>query len=195
MSFRDLSIRARISAGLVLILLLAVLSNVYALARNVSVKYEATEVASSWIPAIENLGHMKGYVAEHYLMVSDRVAGRDAATDPAAFAPRLQELEARLAKPTEVYAATLLTYTADNAAQGDAEKALYADYQAKRDAYFTQARQTLERLAQGPDPDALATLQRQFADQAPASFRRAYDAMSPSSSSTSKAQPVPPSLS
>ncbi|MFY7905832.1 MAG: hypothetical protein ACOVO0_06790, partial [Burkholderiaceae bacterium] len=64
MSFRDLSIRARISAGLVLILLLAVLSNVYALARNVSVKYEATEVASSWIPAIENLGHMKGYVAE-----------------------------------------------------------------------------------------------------------------------------------
>lgn len=177
MSFRDLSIRARISAGLVLILVLAVLSNVYALVRNVSVKYEATEVASSWIPAIENLGHMKGYVAEHYLMVSDRVAGRDAATDPAAFARRVQELEARLAKATEVYAATLLTYTADNAAQGDAEKALYADYQAKRDAYFTQARQTLERLAQAPDPDALATLQRQFADQAPASFRRAYDAM------------------
>ena len=176
MGLQSLGIRARITAGLSVILLLAVLSSAYALIRNDSVKYEATEVAASWIPAIENLGHMKGYVAEHYLMVSDRVAGRDATTEAAAFAQGLQALEGKLAKATEVYAATLLTYAAGDP-QADVEKALYADYQAKRDAYLKQARLALERLGQGNDADAVEAARRQFADQAPGQFRSAYGAM------------------
>ena len=176
MGLQSLGIRARITAGLAVILLLAVLSSAYALFRNETIKYEATEVAASWIPAIENLGHMKGYVAEHYLMVSDRVAGRDAGTDAAAFAVRLQAVEGKLGKATEIYAATLLTYASGDP-QAAVEKALYADYQTKRDTYFKQARQALERLSPGAAPEAVDTARRQFAEQAPGQFRSAYDAM------------------
>jgi methyl-accepting chemotaxis protein-1 (serine sensor receptor) len=84
MIFDNWGIRTRITAGLALILLLSVLSAVNSLYKNTKVKYETSEVAASWIPAIENLGHMKGFVADHYLAVSDRMAGRDT-SDAAAF--------------------------------------------------------------------------------------------------------------
>ena len=166
----NLSIRTRITAGLAIILLLAVLSAANSLYRNQSVKYESGEVAASWIPAIENLGHMKGFLADHYLRASERVAGRDT-SDPAAFADKLKTMESSLAKATDIYAATLLTYTDDNKAQGDAEKALYADYQAKRDAYFTLAQAGL-----AGQPDAAAA-QTEFFSKAPAAFQQAYAAM------------------
>jgi methyl-accepting chemotaxis protein len=205
MRFNDFSIRARISTGLVLILILAVLNTANALYRNQSVKYEAGDVATSWIPAIENLGHMKGFVADHYLMVSDRMAGRDRSSE-AAFADKLKSLGVALDKATEVYAATLLTYTDPNDPQAIAEKALYADYQAKRDAYFQLARLGLEALATNSGDvekaqqaqqqfiqlarlglEALATnsgdvekaqqAQQQFSERAPPAFRQAYEAM------------------
>jgi methyl-accepting chemotaxis protein-1 (serine sensor receptor) len=106
-----LGICARMTVGLSLILRLAVLSAGNSLYQNRSVKYESGEVASSWIPAIENPGHMKGFVAEHDLMVSDRLAGRER-SDPGGFARKLQDNGSALAKATEVYAATLLTYNA-----------------------------------------------------------------------------------
>ncbi|MBC7918629.1 MAG: HAMP domain-containing protein [Rhodoferax sp.] len=177
MNFNNLGIRARITVGLALILLLAVLSTANSLYRNISVKYEAGEVGSSWIPAIENLGHMKGFVADHYLAVSDRMAGRDT-SDAAAFASKLQAVETELGKATEVYAATLLTYTAENAAQGDAEKALYADYQAKRDQYFKVARSGLAGLGEAAGaPEKMEALQKEFSASAPPAFRNAYSAM------------------
>ena len=177
MDFGNWGIRARIATGMVVILVLAVLSTGNALYRNISVKYEAGEVSSSWIPAIENIGRMKGYVADHYLIVSDRMAGRDT-TDVAAFAARLQRLEADLSKATDIYAATLLTYTEDNAAQGNAEKALYADYQSKRDAYLKVVRLGLDVGNGGSnDPDKMLTARRQFGEQSPVTFRAAYDAM------------------
>ena len=49
MNFSQFGIRARITAGLALILLLAVLSTANSLFKNISVKYESSEVASSWI--------------------------------------------------------------------------------------------------------------------------------------------------
>ena len=58
MNFNDFGIRTRITAGLALILFLAVLSTGISLKNNVSVKYESGEVSGSWIPAIDNLGHM-----------------------------------------------------------------------------------------------------------------------------------------
>jgi len=177
MNFNNLGIRARITVGLALILLLAVLSTANSLYRNISVKYEAGEVGSSWIPAIENLGHMKGFVADHYLAVSDRMAGRDT-SDAATFANKLQGVEKELEKATEVYAATLLTYTPENAAQGNAEKALYADYQAKRDQYFKVARSGLAGLTEAAGaPEKMEALQKDFAANAPAAFRSAYVAM------------------
>ena len=84
MNLNDFGIRTRITAGLALILFLAVLSTGMSLKNNVSVKFESGEVSGSWIPAIANLGHMKGFVADHYLAVSDRMAGRDT-SDAAAF--------------------------------------------------------------------------------------------------------------
>jgi methyl-accepting chemotaxis protein len=177
MSLNDLSIRARITAGLALILLLAVVSTAQSLYRNISVKYETSEVSSSWIPAIDNLGHMKGFVADHYLAVSDRMAGRDI-SDASTFSSKLQGIELALTKATEVYAATLLTYTEDNAAQGDAEKALYADYQKKRDAYFRAAQAGLTGLtAASGDATKLAAVQKAFSAEAPAAFRESYQAM------------------
>ncbi len=177
MSLNDLSIRARITAGLALILLLAILSTAQSLYRNISVKYETGEVSNSWIPAIDNLGHMKGFVAEHYFAVSDRMAGRDT-SDASAFSSKLQGIESALSKATEVYAATLLTYTEDNAAQGDAEKALYADYQKKRDAYFKVAQSGLAGLAAAAgDADKQAAIQKAFSADAPQAFRESYQAM------------------
>jgi methyl-accepting chemotaxis protein len=177
MNFNDLSIRTRITGGLALILLLAVLSTANSLYKNVAVRYDASEVAGSWIPAIENLGHMKGFVADHYLAVSDRMAGRDA-SDTATFAKKLQELESELGKATEVYAATLLTYTEETAELGKREKALYADYQAKRDVYFKLSQAGLKGLADAANaPDALAPAQQEFAAKAPKAFREAYVAM------------------
>jgi len=177
MNFNDLGIRTRITAGLALILLMAILSTANSLYRNISVKYESGEVAGSWIPAIENLGHMKGFVADHYLATSDRMAGRDT-SDAAAFAKKLQVIEDSLSKATEIYAATLLTYTEENAAQGDAEKALYADYKTKRDAYFLLAQKGLKGLADAAQsPDKVTAVQQEFSAKAPEAFRGAYAAM------------------
>jgi methyl-accepting chemotaxis protein len=177
MNINSLGIRARITVGLALILLLAVLSAANALYRNISVKYESGEVAGSWIPAIENLGHMKGFVAEHYLMVSDRLAGRDP-SDTAAFASKLQTVETELAKATEIYAATLLTYTEESKVQGDAEKALYADYQTKRDAYFKVAKESLAGVeTAGAAEEQQGLARKLFSDKGPTDFRAAYTAM------------------
>ena len=177
MNLNDFGIRVRITAGLALILFLAVLSTGMALKNNVSVKFESGEVSGSWLPAIDNLGHMKGFVADHYLAVSDRMAGRDA-SDAASFDKKIQTIESDLAKATEVYAATLLTYTEESAAQGNAEKALYADYQAKRDAYFKLAQTGLKGLADAAGAaDKLAPVQQSFGEKAPDAFRQAYVAM------------------
>ena len=176
MNINSLGIRARITVGLALILLMAVLSAANSFYRNISVKYESGEVSGSWIPAIENLGHMKGFVADHYLMVSDRMAGRDA-SDGAAFAAKLQKVEAELAKATEIYAATLLTYTEESKLQGDAEKALYADYRAKRDVYFKVAKESLAGVEGSGGGEKQDLARKLFADKAPADFRAAYAAM------------------
>ena len=146
MDFNGFGIRARITAGLALILSLAVLSTGIPLKNNVSVKYESGEVSGSWIPAIDNLGHMKDFVTDHYLAVSDRMAGRDQ-SDATSFTKKIQTIESELTKATEVYAATLITYTEESAAQGNTEKALHADYQAKPDAYFKLAQTGLSGLA------------------------------------------------
>ena len=177
MNFNNLGIRARITGGLALILLLAVLSAAHAFYKNISVKYNASEVASSWIPAIENLGHMKGFVADHYLAASDRMAGRDT-SDAASFSKKLQDIDAALGKATEIYAATLLTYTEETAAQGNAEKALYADYQTKRDTYFKLSQSSLSAVAEaGTAADKASAAQQAFASKAPTAFREAYLAM------------------
>src|SRR5574343_822969 len=112
MNLSNLGIRARITGGLALILLLSVLSTAYSLYRNVVTKYEAGQVSTSWVPAIENLGHMKGHLAEHYFAVSERMAGQDASS-PAEFARRLAEIEASLVRTTEVYAKTIDDYLPD----------------------------------------------------------------------------------
>ena len=127
MNLNNFSIRTRITAGLVIILLLALLSTANSLYRNISIKFESGEVAASWIPAIENLGHMKGLLAEHHFSVTDRVDGRDS-TDVSAFVQKLKANDDALNKATEVYAATLLSYLPGDP-NADKEKALYADYQ------------------------------------------------------------------
>ncbi|WP_138513814.1 methyl-accepting chemotaxis protein [Rhodoferax bucti] len=176
MNFKPLGIRARITVGLAVILALAIVSAANSLYRNLSVKFESGEVATSWIPAIENLGNMKGYLADHYLLVSDRIGGRDL-EDAASFAKRVAGLNDALRKATEVYAATLLTYEAGDP-QADAEKALFADYQAKRDAYFKTIDVGLDAVgaAQGAE-EMLILARKDFADKAPQAFRQTYDAM------------------
>lgn len=74
MSFNDLTIRLRITIGMGLILLLAVLSTAFTLYQNISIKFETGEVAESWIPAIENLGRMKDQLSNHYLAVGRRLS-------------------------------------------------------------------------------------------------------------------------
>ncbi len=168
MNFSSWGIRARITAGIGLVLLLAVLSAVNSLYKNIAVKYESGEVAASWIPAIENLGRMKGFIAEYYIAVSDRLGQRDT-SEASAFARKLQANQDQLDKATQVYAATLLTYLPDDP-KGPQEKALYADYQAKRDAFFKVSQAALNAA---PDDPAGKALQ----DKLPAAFADAYAAM------------------
>jgi methyl-accepting chemotaxis protein-1 (serine sensor receptor) len=176
MNINNLGIRARITAGLALILLLAVLSAAYALYRNVDAKFEATQVSTSWIPAIENLGHMKGFLAEHYLAVSDRMAGHDT-SEAGAFDKKLQDIESALNKATDIYAATLLDYLPDDP-QGPIEKGLYQDYQAKRDAYFAAAKRGIEsvKVAAG-DTEKLSAASNEFGVGGSARFSGSYAAM------------------
>ncbi|BDT70930.1 hypothetical protein os4_04380 [Comamonadaceae bacterium OS-4] len=176
MNLNHLGIRARITLGLALILVLAILSAANSLYRNMSVKFESGEVATSWIPAIENLGNMKGFVADHYLLVSDRVGGRDK-QDLATFNRRLNENGEALRKATEIYAATLLSYEAGDP-QADAEKALFAEYQTQRDAYFGIVKAVLDGMgsASGSE-EALARARDDFAAKAPAAFQQTFGAM------------------
>jgi len=176
MNFSQFGIRARITAGLALILLLAVLSTANSLFKNISVKYETSEVASSWIPAIENLGHMKGFVADHYLLVSDRMAGRVGA-NAQEFDKKLQSIQSQWSKATGEYAATLQTYHAGDP-QADIEKALYATYQTQRDSYFQIAKAGVAGMADAADDASKQQLvQQAFSSQGPEAFAKAYSAM------------------
>ena len=76
-------------------------------------------MATSWIPAIENLGHMKSFLSEHSLVTNDRLAVQGS-LDAVSFQKKTEELESSLAKATEIYAATLLTYSDASSAQGNA---------------------------------------------------------------------------
>jgi methyl-accepting chemotaxis protein len=173
---KNMSIKARIALGLGLILLFAVLNAGFSIYRNISAKYESGEVANSWIPAIENLGHMKGFLADHYLLVNDRVAGRDT-SDAAAFDKKLQDIQAELARATAVYAKTLETYLPDDP-NGPIEKALYKDYSEQRDAYFKAA----DAAAKGVNDaagaaDQLDAVRQGFSTTGPKDFRAAYTGM------------------
>jgi len=177
MNWYQLGIRARITLGLVVILGLTVLSAANALYQNISVKYEAGEVANSWIPAIENLGRMKAYLSEHYLLTNDRLAVQGS-LDAMSFQNKMKALDTELAKATEVYAATLLTYNDENKAEGDAEKALFADYQTKRDAYFALAKTSAQAVEEAMgDDDQLLIIRQTYAVKGPPAFRQAHDAM------------------
>jgi methyl-accepting chemotaxis protein len=168
MNFNNFGIRARITLGLGLILLLAVLSAANSLYRNIDIKFQTGEVAASWVPALENLGHMKGFIADHYLAVSGRMAGHDK-SDPAAFAKKLKDTEEALTKATGIYAQTLESYLPDDP-MGPKEKGLYADYQTKRDVYFKLAQTGVAGMT---DEAARA----EFDAKAPEAFQRAYTAM------------------
>jgi len=141
MDLNKLSIRWRITLGMLLILLLALLSAGNLFIRNITIKYETREVANSWIPAIENLGDMKDVLSEHFLTVTDRLGGRNT-DDPAVFAGRLKALEDDLAHKTDIYAATLESYLPGDP-QADQEKAIYAQYQQARGAYFEAVKSAL----------------------------------------------------
>ncbi|GAB4214609.1 MAG: hypothetical protein Fur007_11140 [Rhodoferax sp.] len=175
MFLNHLGVRARITLGLALILLLSVLSAGTTLVLNRTVKFETGEVATSWIPAIENLGYMKGFLAQHYVETSDATA--QSAAKAAEVSTNLKSIEAQLAKATEIYAATLLTYEAGDP-KADQEKALYADYQAKRDAYFKASSAVMSVLADaGSTAEVQELARRQFADNGPKAFRLASAAM------------------
>lgn len=141
MNFNNLSIRLRIALGLSLVLLLALLSAGNTLYQNIRVKFETAQVSESWVPAIDNLGGMKDALSDHYLLASDRLAGRNT-EDAAQFAVRVQELDTRLSRATDIYAATLESYLPGDP-QADQEKALYARYRESRDAYFSAAKSAL----------------------------------------------------
>ncbi|QDL53010.1 methyl-accepting chemotaxis protein [Rhodoferax aquaticus] len=177
MKLNNFGIRVRITVGLAAILLLAVLSAANSLYQNISVKYEAGEVANSWIPAIENLGRMNAYLSDHYTATSDRLAIQGN-LDAMSFQKVTTESSTNLAKATEIYAATLLTYSDETAAQGEAEKALFADYQAKRDAYFKLAKDGSQAVedAMG-DENVLLLVRQQYSGTMPEAFKKAHAAM------------------
>jgi methyl-accepting chemotaxis protein-1 (serine sensor receptor) len=174
MHLNRFSIRTRITAGLTLILALAVLGTAQALWQNQTIKYEATEVADSWIPAIENIGHMKDALAAHYLVASDHMANSGSNADTVQ--AQLDVIENKLTKATEVYAATLLTYEPGDP-QGAAEQKLYEAYQASRDAWFKVVRQGMEGTAVTQPPELAELARSLYLDSGPGAYRVASEAM------------------
>jgi len=174
MNLNRFSIRTRITAGLTLILALAVLGTAQALWQNQTIKYETSEVADSWIPAIENIGHMKDALAGHYLLASDHMAnpGSNADTVQA----QLDVIEKKLSKATEVYAATLLTYE-PGSEQAAAEQKLFEAYQGLRDAWFKVVRQGMEGTAVTQPPELAELARSLYLDSGPAAYRAASGAM------------------
>ena len=175
MSFNDLTIRLRITIGMGLILLLAVLSTAFTLYQNISIKYETGEVAESWIPAIENLGRMKDQLSNHYLAVGRRLSSGEQ-SGAEAFAQQLKTIEDTLTQATDIYAATLLTYQPGDPAAA-VEERLYAEYRSKRDAYMKLAHDSLQKFQDAMGPWELQSIQEQFFNEGPALFQGAFDAM------------------
>ncbi|MDT8990823.1 methyl-accepting chemotaxis protein [Curvibacter sp. APW13] len=173
---KNLSIKARITLGLAAILAFALASAAFSIYRNVSAKFESAQVATSWIPAIENLGNMRGYLGDHYLLVNDRISGRDASPG-AVFDKKMQDLEAKLVAATEIYAKTLEDYLPDDP-KGPIEKGLYADYVKHRDAYLKASATAVAgaRDAAGAD-ETLEIIKGEFTKTGPETFRQAFAAM------------------
>jgi len=169
-----LSIRGRITFGLFLILLLAVLGTGQALWQNKTIKYETTEVADSWIPAIENLGVMKDTLSAHYLLVSAHIGGHSVATDEVM--AQMKALEDKLAKATEVYAATLLTYE-PGSVQGAAEQKLYDAYKTHRDAWLEVGRTGMQGVGKDQTAEVADMARSIFAESGPPKFQQALQSM------------------
>ena len=169
-----LSIRGRITFGLFLILLLAVLGTGQALWQNKTIKYETTEVADSWIPAIENLGVMKDTLSAHYLLVSAHIGGHSVATDEVM--AQMKALEDKLAKATDVYAATLLTYE-PGSVQGAAEQKLYDAYKTHRDAWLEVARTGMQGVGKDQTAEVADMARSIFAESGPPRFQQALQSM------------------
>jgi methyl-accepting chemotaxis protein-1 (serine sensor receptor) len=173
---KNLSIKARIASGLIAILVLAVLNASFSIYRNKSAKFESGEVASSWIPAIENLGNMKGYLSDHYLLINDRITGRDISSGPE-FDKKVQELEAKLQSATTIYAQTLETYQPGDP-KGVEEKAMYAQYVQHRDGYLKASVAAVNgaRDAAGAD-ETLEIVRGEFTTTGPKMFRETFSTM------------------
>ncbi len=173
---KNLSIKARIASGLIAILLLAVLNASFSIYRNISAKFESGEVASSWIPAIENLGNMKGFLSDHYLLINDRITGRDLSSGPE-FDKKVLELESKLQSATTIYAQTLETYLPDDP-KGAQEKAMYAQYVEHRDGYLKASAAAVNgaRDAAGAD-ETLDIVRGEFTTTGPKMFRETFASM------------------
>jgi methyl-accepting chemotaxis protein len=177
MRLNDFGIRTRITAGLVLILLLASLSAVKSVYQNNKIKSQVEDVKTGWIPALDNLGHMKGHLADHYLAVSERL-DEVTTVDTGTFVKKLEGIKTKLDSATKIYADTLLTYTEEAATQGNAEKALYADYQTKLAAYLKLTQEAKTVLTDSSvTAEKAAAAKQAFSNQAPGAFRLSYDAM------------------
>ena len=175
MNLNDLSIRVRITLGMGLILLLAMASAGFTLYQNLTIKYETSEVADSWIPAIENLGRMKDHLSTHYLAVGKRLSSGDQAGADA-LTQQLQTIQSELAAATQIYADTLLTYQPGDPALA-VEQALYDRFQAERDAYFRHVDEVVRMWKEAVGPWEMQAAQDAFVEQAPQLFQSALDAM------------------
>ena len=176
MKFPFQGIRARITGGVLVIVLLGLASTAHSLFRNYYVKEAANSIAVGWLPAIDNLGKMKGLVAEHFLLVHLHLS-ESSSGDSAAFFKDLKTVEQKLAMATEVYAAALENYPPGQEALGQAEKQLYADYVRMRDLYMAATARGLAALAPAANPEARALARSDYLAQSPAAFRQAYAAM------------------
>jgi len=176
MAWSRLGIRARITAGLTIILVLAMASAGYTVYRNQFIKSLSSDVASSWIPVLENLSTVNTLIVQHYLLVSDRLNGHNQ-LDAAAFTRNLKDRKESLLQATQVYETLQQAYTQGDP-QVDAEIALFVDYRVKRDAYLNAAKVALDALdaAQG-DEGRLVHIRKDFANTVPPAFLQTYQAM------------------
>lgn len=172
-----LSMRAQITMGIASVFVLAVIgigSSIYAGRLNAT---NAIDIKTGWIPALENLELIKSELIQYHHLINQYLIDKDMSTEPA-LREKLKELNAQLEQNTKTYADTLLLYTDAEKEIGDQEKALYADYQNKRNVYFEQAMTAVSAMnqAQG-NPDQQAQIYIEFSKKTQSQFLDTFAAL------------------
>ncbi len=178
MNLHDFSLRTRISAGLLVLLLVSLTGSTVAWWRLNVAMTETVEIEQSWLPAVENLALMQATLGAHLAAQNKLLVANDASAVQQA-ATELRRIEAKLAEATKVYTDTLDDYAPEDKDMEMQERSLYANYDAPLQTYLKAARDIEQQVAAAPGtPETMEAVQDLMIQKAAPAHAQALDAVS-----------------